>query len=254
MVNSDPTRPSGCAAVTDRHNTRSPKQTPSVISDISTSFRSQSANASDFSARLRTLLAGRELSWLSRQTGISLSTLSDYTRGVIPRADKAVSIAAALGSSVEELIAGAGLAMRPRDSDPGMRLLPLYSFQELATGRPKVAQRGFNVPLVWLQRPACTGCDPWCVSLTDGLPDIAEQGDILLCCDAELPLVDNRNYLFMLGGRQLIRRVSLHPDGMLLISTDRHTPPLLLPADADGGQEQINAIGHVIGVIHCSNR
>jgi transcriptional regulator with XRE-family HTH domain len=62
--------------------------------------------------RIRQKLNGRDLSWLSRETGISLSTLSDYQRGKLPRVDKAILVAHALDTNVEWLfVAGA-------DSEP----------------------------------------------------------------------------------------------------------------------------------------
>lgn len=45
--------------------------------------------------------------WLSRETGIATSTLSDYLRGTLPRVDKAIAICRALDTTVEWLFGGA---------------------------------------------------------------------------------------------------------------------------------------------------
>lgn len=59
-----------------------------------------------FGIRLKHALGGRDMSWLSRETGISTSTLSDYTKGKLPRVDKALQIATALDVSLDSLLKG----------------------------------------------------------------------------------------------------------------------------------------------------
>lgn len=59
--------------------------------------------------RLRDSLGGRTYQWLSDQTGISTSMLSDYGKGAkTPGADKAVLIADALGVEISWLLTGRG--------------------------------------------------------------------------------------------------------------------------------------------------
>ena len=45
-------------------------------------------------------IMGKDMAWLSREAGISASSLSDYGRGRLPRVDAALKIAAALGVDV----------------------------------------------------------------------------------------------------------------------------------------------------------
>lgn len=57
--------------------------------------------------RIAESLGERDLTWLARETGIPLSTLSDYGRGKKPRVDKAIAIARALSVNVEWLFGDA---------------------------------------------------------------------------------------------------------------------------------------------------
>ena len=68
--------------------------------------------------RLREALGGRSYHWLSEQTGISTSMLSDYGKGTkTPGADKAVLIADVLGVEIAWLLTGRG-------SSSGRYILP----------------------------------------------------------------------------------------------------------------------------------
>jgi phage repressor protein C with HTH and peptisase S24 domain len=70
--------------------------------------RSQSdlADRNTFGGRVAEALGERTMAWLSGETGISTSMLSDYRRGKTPGSDKAVKIADALGVSVRWLVTG----------------------------------------------------------------------------------------------------------------------------------------------------
>jgi lambda repressor-like predicted transcriptional regulator len=57
-------------------------------------------------ARMMSLIGDEPLASVSHRTGIPRTTLSSILEGTIPRADRAVKIAKALGVTVEWLVTG----------------------------------------------------------------------------------------------------------------------------------------------------
>ena len=78
--------------------------------------RSQVAKLDSFPQRILESLAGRSMRWLSEETGISTSMLSEYGKGKTPGADKALAIANALGVDLRWLLTGRGNRLGP-DAD-----------------------------------------------------------------------------------------------------------------------------------------
>ncbi len=150
----------------------------------------------------------------------------------MPAGDKLLSLADQLGVEPRWLASGEGLKNAAEDSD--WVILPRYdllSFNE--NGKPdsveKVALRRDllgrwgNVSKLWVAAMP-----------SDAAPEIAREGDTLLCTDPEPQLVDGRAYVFQLDGRTIVRRVQFRPEGLVL-KTDRTDPDpyLLKPEDLD---------------------
>lgn len=75
-----------------------------------------------FADRVAQLLEqrGADMAWLSRETGIAQSSLSDYRKGRVPRVDAAIKIADALKVPVEMLFA-------PPEAEDEAQFLNVYS-------------------------------------------------------------------------------------------------------------------------------
>ncbi|WP_226375368.1 helix-turn-helix transcriptional regulator [Effusibacillus dendaii] len=53
--------------------------------------------------RLKAVLDGRTIKWLSDKTGINRNTITSYINGTVPPLDKAYAIARVLGVSVYDI-------------------------------------------------------------------------------------------------------------------------------------------------------
>lgn len=177
--------------------------------------------------------------WLSDRTGIPATTLSEYLRGKIPRADRALLIARALYTSAEWLFGDLG---HPGDdmldaAAEAVIVLPRYDMLALASAERR-ASGTVTLPQAWLRSiddgPAAT----WLTAMPSTMVGVARTGDVILCRDAEGELIEGCVYLFLRAGSPIVRRVALHPAGLTLVSTDPMIPPLAL----DGGRAGAEAI------------
>jgi len=86
----------------------------------------------------------------------------------------------------------------------------------------------------------------WVAALpSDAMPEIGREGDLLLCQDIELPLVDGRVYIFLLDRQPIVRRVQVRPDGLLL-KGGPDTDPINIPPDRIDG---VVPVGRVLAAI-----
>lgn len=203
-----------------QHSTHS-----SDMSDVNipTSRIKQAKSRNDeLSFRMREAMDGRTLGWLSRETGIPVSTLSEYSgKGKVPPADKGLLIAHALGVSLEHLVFGEAKTKSATILDASQSdwlFLPLYDlFKFSAEGKPEPKE---TVPLrrdqVYQAVRTTTGL--WLTEMpNDFLPDVARSGDILICQDvSDEPLGEGRVYVFRQDGAPFLRRVQLGLDGLVL--------------------------------------
>jgi transcriptional regulator with XRE-family HTH domain len=193
----------------------------SAKSDKAVVMGSQAALSDDsFGARLKSSLAGRELAWLSRETGIPTSTLSDYARGKVPRADKAVQIAVALGTSVEALLIGAPApapapALSVADAEfVWVPRFDLWAFD--AEGKPLELE---TIPIRrdWLYGVLRRTGGLWFADMpSDALPDVAREGETIVCEDPGPNLQEKGVYVFWRDGEVMVRRVSYSTGGYTL--------------------------------------
>ncbi len=154
-----------------------------------------------------------------------------YEKGTIPPADRALRLSAALFVRPEWLVLGFGERPAPgfnHDSESmALPKLDLTAFGE--DGKPEPGET-VGVKREWLGRWSSPGL--WVSEMpSDSAPEIAREGDLLVCQDPTLPLIDGRAYAFLFDGRLLIRRVQIRADGLVL-KTDRNDPdPLVIPPD-----------------------
>lgn len=99
----------------------------------------------------------------------------------------------------------------------------------------------------WLVRATRTTSGLWLTDMPSGvLPDVAREGDALICQDVTPPLVDGRIYIFLVHGQPLVRKVQIRPEGLVLRSTDPSVDPITLSADQ---AEDVIPVGRVVGAI-----
>lgn len=212
-----------------------PKQRNEISDKTNPTNRTiQAKNRDDaFALRLLAALGGRDWAWLARETGLPTSTVHEYGKGVIPRADKAVVIARAVGTTVEALFGGTAIAT---DNLPeGWSLLPhidLFSFT--AAGKPEAG--GFVPVPISLFDQAKISSASWLATMpSDSIPEIAREGGIVICQDAVGELVDSGVYVFMLDWRPLVRRVAIRPEGIVLKASDPSIDPLTISRNGEHG-------------------
>jgi transcriptional regulator with XRE-family HTH domain len=97
---------------------------------------------SDSETRLRMILGNRGLGlkWLSDETGIAQSTLSDYQTGTQPRVEAAIKIAKALSVPVEWLFSEGGDASLPDPVAPRSFRIPALQDAASAGGGQLIAE------------------------------------------------------------------------------------------------------------------
>lgn len=136
---------------------------------------------------LEIALAGREMTWLARKTGIPSNTLWEYTKpGKYPKADKAVIIAETLDTSVEQLFGGRrnrGAHIVAADNADWVNI-PVYDLGAL-TDTSK-GNRSATVPVRrdWLNRRLLRSDGLWLTELPSDYESInLAEGDVVICSD-----------------------------------------------------------------------
>lgn len=215
--------------------------------------------------RIRSKLGTRDVAWLVRNSGVPSSTVHSILAGTIPRADNGLKIANALECSLEWLLSGvdrqapAAAANNRRATDSNLAdaaeadwvMLPRYNpFEFGPDGKPEpIGRQPFRKD--WLARSVRVTNNLWlCDMPSEAMPDVAHEGDTLLCHDDVTPLGDGRVYLFLLDGRPIVRRVQIRPEGLVLTSTDPSIAPMIFRADdMEGAMEGLAPVARVLGSI-----
>lgn len=192
-------------------------------------------------------MAGRVSAEVARNIGIPAQTLDGYKKGAIPSADRALALADQLGVEYRWLIAGVGQqatslpVATPADTVVLDRFDP-FSFGEFGKGEP-VEQ--VTVPR-WLMASIKQKSGLWlCEMPSNALPEVAAEGEMIVCRDADVPLQDRRVYIFMIEGRPVVRRVFVKPEGLQLSGESADDTILFRPEDA----EHVVAMGRVLAAI-----
>ena len=160
--------------------------------------------------RIEALLGGQSQAWLARQAGISTGTLSEIMKGQMPGADKAIKLAQALDVTVEYLFSGengsgANPLMAADQADWVM--VPRYRLSEFTeTGKPEPIE---TIPIRkdWLNQTARVASNLWLTDLPSNVEAIGEEGDPILCRDAETHYQEGW-YLYFFEGMPIVRRVA----------------------------------------------
>jgi transcriptional regulator with XRE-family HTH domain len=165
---------------------------------------------SPWGKRIEALLDGRSQTWLAEQCGVSNTNLSDIIRGTMPLTVTGVKIAQALDVTAEFLFtgensSGANPLMAADQADwvmvPHFRLV---DFTE--SGKPEPIE---TIPIRkdWLNQTARVASNLWLTDLPSTIDGIGEEGDPILCRDAETHYQEGW-YLYFFEGMPIVRKVA----------------------------------------------
>lgn len=237
--------------------------------------REASGSVTEFGARLAEALGSTPVAEAARTLGLSRTTLDGYLKGHMPAADRALSLADALGVSPRWLISGQGERSQVTTFDRLKAGIAKYRDAISAGGHlmdasaadwvmlPRFDLFSWNddgkvdiiemVPFRrdWLSRYLFTSSGLWLTTMpSDAMPSIAREGDLIICKQIEHQLVDGRTYIFRLGGSPIIRRVAIRPEGYVLSTGDGSAEQLVVPRDADPGDVDLpHAVGRVLAAV-----
>ena len=209
-----------------------PKVRPEGSDKISRRRRQPSITESSVGKRILEALGDRDFGWLSRESGVPDSTIGDYVKRGISRADTAVKIARALGTTVEYLLEGGtpatGGASLVTVSEADFVWVPrfdLWSFD--ADGKP-AAIEAIPIRRDWLYGVLRRSGGLWFADMpSDVLPDVAHEGETIVCEDPGPNLQERGIYAFWRDGEVMVRRVSYSSGGYTLSAES--VPQIELP-------------------------
>jgi hypothetical protein len=199
--------------------------------------------------RILEALGGRDLPWLSAQTGVKLSTLYDYVRDGITRADAAHAIARALDVSLDWLIAGVGEGAVGFEKDEDLIRIPLQDVRLAAGAGADVLdspshQADLLFPRQWLTRS---------FGRIDGLRLVRISGDSMETelGDGDWAMIDiNRRELrdgihaVRLDDTLLVKRVQVQGRQVRLVSANPVYSPIVVDLEDEG--ERFGIVGRVV--------
>lgn len=200
-----------------------------------------------FASRFSAALAGRTQKWLADRTGLSTSTIGAYSQGSIPSPDRLFLLADTLGVPPRWFATGEGEPVLTPVEDADWVQLPRYDLARFTPeGKP---ESNATLPLRrdWLFRAVGHTSGLWLADMpSDALPDLAQEGDTLICADFEPPFTEGRVHIFSLDGRIVIRKVYFRPEGLLLKASNPEFEPIEVKA-ADA--QHLPVLGRVLAVI-----
>ena len=223
----------------------------SDVSDENTRELAGQARKRDmgFSERLNDAMVGREDATLARSIGVSKSLVGNWRRGTVPSGPTIFRLADELGVSPRWLATGLGPQREGAfpEADPEMTVLPRFDILRFSEhGKPEASDQ-IPVRSEWLIRSARSTKGLWLADMpSDAMPDVAREGDALVCQDVTPPLVDGRTYIFLLSGRPLVRRVQLRREGLVLQSNDASSEPITV---GPGSEDDLVPIGRVVAAL-----
>lgn len=170
--------------------------------------------------------------------------------GSVPTADTLFRLADALGVDARWLATGIGEAggqVPVRSEDKDWVKLPrrdLFDFRDGVIPEP-VEQVAIRRD--WLAVAVRSSGPLWLADMpSDAMPDVAREGDTIVCREPDRPLADGRVYVLLLDGQPIVRRVQLRPEGIVLKAGDPSIDPITLPADR---LDQLVPIGRVLAAM-----
>lgn len=226
-----------------------------------------------FADRLRRALGGREFAWLSRESGVSTSALSDLnTKGKIPRADNALKIARALGVSLDWLLTGQSDVTYAKADDVrkvlGERSVPQSSGRAVHTAEAGaeldlvtvreidmaygmggtysdvgVESQVLHFPRSWMETITRTPAEMlvFARGKGDSMQPTVQDGDIVLI-DRSIRTIREQDAIWALtiGDIAMIKRVRIKGERVAILSdNDRVSPD-------EVHHEEINVVGRVV--------
>jgi transcriptional regulator with XRE-family HTH domain len=193
--------------------------------------------AAAFGARLRKRAHDLDLTAteLGKKAGIKKQTMTGYWTGErLCGSDKLFALADALDLDPRWLIEGVHSPQRQLVEAGAAEWvsLPRYDLSRFTIeGKPEPLD-SMPVRRDWLNRLLLVSTDLWLTEMpSDALPDLARQGDTIICRDVEPrepDLIEGRAYIFMLDGTPIVRRVGFQPGRLILTSTDPAIPPITI--------------------------
>lgn len=200
--------------------------------------------ALDFSARLREAMGPMAPASLAKATGFRPQLISKYLAGAMPGADKAVKIAQVLDVPVEWLVTGSishspNVMIAAEMAD--WVTVPHYRLSEFTdSAKPDPIE---SVPLRkdWLNRNARASTNLWLTELPSTIEGIGEEGDTILCRDAETHYQEGV-YLYFFDGIPIVRKVAGPMPGQL----GEQATPWLAQVEENPG---LRLVARVLGTI-----
>jgi len=191
---------------------------------------------------------GVNASELSRASGVRPQLISEYVSGKkVAGAENLFALADALDVYPRWLLLGEGAMFEPPElaGDEATRL-PLYDLFEFnEMGKPKPREE-VAIPSRWLMAAVRTTSGLWLAEMpSDALPDVAAEGQTIICRDPQSPLQDNHAYILLLDGRLIARRIIVGREGLTLSGGEHMAEITLRPDELD----RLIPVGRVLAAI-----
>lgn len=160
--------------------------------------------------RIQAMLGDRSQAWLAREVGISTTGLGEIMRKAMPAADTAIKIAQALDVTTEFLFTGennSGANPLVAVDQADWVMVPRFRLADFTeTGKPEPIE---TIPIRkdWLNQTARVASNLWLTDLPSTIEGIGEEGDPILCRDAETHYQEGW-YLYFFEGMPIVRKVA----------------------------------------------
>jgi|GEM_PF-5552220 len=201
---------------------------------------------SGFAGRLRAAIGMRRASEVARAVGIPQQTLDNYLKGAAPNAERALALADELGVNIRWLIKGEGQRSVVEQSDADWLVLFRFDMAKFEPGDIPPPVEKMRIRREWISRAVHTTHRLWLTTLlSDAMPEIGREGDLVLCQDAQPELSDGHVYVLLLDGRPIVRRVQVRPEGLML-KAGPETEPITIAADS---QQMLAPVGRILASV-----
>jgi transcriptional regulator with XRE-family HTH domain len=220
------------------------REKKAVLRGSQSALSADQGDGADISRRIREAMGPMTPASLARATGIKPQTLDNYLKGGMPGADKVVKIAQVLDVPVEWLVTGQ--VTRPSNVMIAAEMadwvvVPHYRLAEFTeSAKPDPIE---SVPLRkdWLNRNARSSTNLWLTELPSTIEGVGEEGDTILCRDAETHYQEGV-YLYFFDGMPMVRKVSGPTPGQF----GENTTPWLAQVEENPG---LRLVARVLGTI-----
>jgi hypothetical protein len=234
----------------------------SVRNDISNTSKSRKKQAiatkNPVGNRIVECMGENDYAWLSAQTGIPATTLSNYVHRGIASTDNALKLAQCFDVTIDWLLTGGVRGRSPAIAS--VENADWVEVPELNLAAIDDARKGEEVSRTtfrrdWLHQSYGRSNGLWTTRLPSDYPplDLAE-GDLVVCCDAVREELQERHLCIWRAsilGRLLVARFTFVHRGNSLVTIedgDYWVNPYLLPNEVvDGGGGDLLPVGRILG-------